>query len=76
MLAYCDLVNIPEWKNWMQNFIDGKSSLKIPVKKRSQLEDVENAIDDNNEEEKNLILQSEFCTTNFIDYYFLGAGQL
>ena len=54
----------------MQNFIDGKSSLKIPVKKRSQLEYVANAIDDSNEEEKNKILQSEFCTTNFIDYYF------
>ena len=67
---YSDLVDIPEWKNWMQNFIDGKSSLKIPVKKRSQLEYVENAIDDSNEEEKNKILQSEFCTTNFIDYYF------
>ena len=71
----CDLIDIPEWRSWMQDFINGKSCIKAPKHNRNYLDsEIENYLDKLDEEEKKKILSSEFCISEFLDYLFLRGN--
>ena len=71
----CELIDIPEWRSWMQDFINGKSCIKAPKHNRNYLDsEIENYLDKLDEEEKKKILSSEFCISEFLDYLFLRGN--
>ena len=71
----CDLIDIPEWRSWMQDFINGKSCIKAPKHNRNYLDsEIENVLQKADEEEKKKILNTPFVISEFLDYLFLRGN--
>ena len=78
-----ELIDLPEYVEWIQYFIEGKSCLKIPVKKRKDIiSNINNSINnnssnititkksDNKNENKSIINDDNFIMMEYIDYLF------